>query len=96
VPGLDASLNLLRMDPPFAPSRNTGVADLLSALTGNRPSTIAFGSEAPHLAGLTAETVVFGAGDMTVAHKTGEHVLVSELLLCTKYLQAVLQQVCGT
>jgi acetylornithine deacetylase len=65
VPGLDASLNVLRMDPPFAPSGNTRVVDLLSALTGNKPSTIAFGSEAPHLAGLTSETVVFGAGDMT-------------------------------
>jgi acetylornithine deacetylase len=95
VPGLNATLKVLRMDPAFAPSANTRVADLLSALSGNDPTTIAFGSEAAHLAAVSSETVVFGAGDITVAHKTGEHVALSELQVCAGYLRSVIEEVCA-
>jgi acetylornithine deacetylase len=93
-PSLDATLNVLRTDPAFAPSESTRIADLLSALSGNETTTIAFGSEAAHLAGLSSETVVFGAGDITVAHKTGEHIAISELRLCAENTYSVIEEVC--
>jgi acetylornithine deacetylase len=83
-----AEFTVLRSDPPFEPSPTQGIVDLLTALSGNQPTTIAFGSEAAHLAALTGETVVFGAGDMTVAHKTGEHVAEADLHRCVACLTA--------
>jgi acetylornithine deacetylase len=64
-------------------------------LTGERPATIAFGSEAAHLSGFTDETIVFGPGDMTVAHRTGESVPLIELHKCVGHLQSVIERVCG-
>jgi acetylornithine deacetylase len=64
-------------------------------MTAQEPATIAFGSEAAHLSGLTRETVVFGPGDMTVAHRTGEFVPLAELHHCVAHLQAVIQRLCA-
>jgi acetylornithine deacetylase len=92
--GFDAELHVQRMDPPFAPSKTEHLAALLSSLTELPPGTIAFGSEAAHLACLAEETVVFGPGDMTVAHRTGEFVAVADLRLCIRHLQSVIETFC--
>jgi acetylornithine deacetylase len=47
------------------------------------------------LASITSETLVFGPGDMTVAHKTGEFVPLEELRACVTDLTAAIQQLCG-
>jgi acetylornithine deacetylase len=95
TPEVSASLEVLRSDPAFAPSPTQRIAGMLTAMTGNEPSTIAFGSEAAHLRTLTRETVVFGPGDMTVAHKSGEYVPVPELHRCVEYLRAVTEKICS-
>ncbi len=95
TPGFEAHFEVLRSDPSFAPSSTRNIADLLSSLTGNQPGTIAFGSEAAHLRDLTTEAVVFGPGDMTVAHKTGEFVPAAELDRCVEYLESAIRSVCG-
>jgi acetylornithine deacetylase len=94
-PGLDAEVNIERMDPAFAPSPTNYLVDMLSSLSGKAPATISFGSEAAHLP-LTSEVVVFGPGDMTVAHRTGENVPIAELRECVAYLRAVIAQICGS
>jgi acetylornithine deacetylase len=91
----DAELNVKRMDPPFDPARGRELADLLESLSGKRSSTVSFGTEAAQLSSLTSEAVVFGPGDMTTAHKTGEHVPVAELEKCTLYLRALIEKMCG-
>ncbi len=96
APGFDAELRVQRMDPAFSPSRTQVLAEMLSSITGKEPSTIAFGSEAAHLCGLARETVVFGAGDMTVAHRTGENVPVAELYECVACLERVIDHLCGS
>ena len=95
TPGFEARFDALRSDPAFAPSSTRLVADLLSEISGKEPSTIAFGSEAAHLRALTDEAVVFGPGDMTVAHKSGEFVPEAELDNCVEYLKAAISSVCG-
>jgi acetylornithine deacetylase len=92
VPGLNAELELQRSDPPFAPSDTQDLATLLTDLTGNAPGTIAFGSEAAHLRGLTQETIVFGPGDMATAHRTGEFVPVAELDRCVDYFETAIRK----
>ncbi|HEX3877559.1 MAG TPA: acetylornithine deacetylase [Bryobacteraceae bacterium] len=86
----DAELEVHRMDPAFAPSRTQRLIDMLSIMTRKVPATIAFGSEAAHLRPLAREVVVFGPGAMTTAHRTGEHVPLSEVHACVGYLKAVI------
>jgi acetylornithine deacetylase len=93
-PSLDAELHVQRMDPAFAPSQTQHLVELLSLMTEKPPSTIAFGSEAAHLSALAGETVVFGPGDMTVAHRTGEHVPLAELHACVAHLRSVIDRLC--
>ena len=94
-PGLDARLNIKRLDPPFDPAATGYLAALLESLTHRRSTTVSFGTEAAHLSAATSEAVVFGPGDMTVAHKTGEFVPTPELSKCTAYLSAVIQKLCA-
>jgi len=93
-PGLDARLDVKRLDPPFGPAATDHLAKLLERLTQRRSTTVSFGTEAAHLRDLTSEAVVFGPGDMAVAHKTEEFVLVDELGECTAYLREVIENIC--
>lgn len=92
--GFDATLEVKRLDPAFAPSRTRELPALLEKLTGRKSGTVSFGTEAAHL-GAHAETVVFGPGDMTVAHKSGEFVPVVQLEECVAYLETVIRHFCG-
>lgn len=94
TPGFSADLMVHRNDPAFLPSATQGIVDLLASLSGNEPDTISFGSEAAHLASLTTETVVFGPGDMTVAHKTGEYVPEADLQRCVDLLKKAMELLC--
>ncbi|HEX4594860.1 MAG TPA: acetylornithine deacetylase [Bryobacteraceae bacterium] len=94
-PGLDASLDVQRLDPSFHPAATGHLATLLESLTRRRSTTVSFGTEAAHLGPLTTEAIVFGPGDMTTAHKTGEFVPIAELSECTQYLSAVIEKLCA-
>jgi acetylornithine deacetylase len=83
------------MDPPFEPSSSRHIVELLSTVSGKPVTTISFGSEAAHLGPLASEIVVFGAGDMTVAHKTGEFVPIHELESCVRSLTFAIHQSCS-
>jgi acetylornithine deacetylase len=93
--GLDVQFEVLRSDPAFAPSETQALATMLASMSGQAPGTIAFGSEAAHLRGLTQEVVVFGPGDMATAHRSGEFVPVSELDQCATFLEATIQALCN-
>jgi acetylornithine deacetylase len=95
-PGFDAELNIQRMDPAFDPSPTDNLSKLVQSLARRQPATVAFGTEAAHLRSLTAETIVFGPGNMETAHKTGEFVPTAELNQCAKILTTVIQKLCGS
>jgi acetylornithine deacetylase len=95
APGLNAEFDLQRADPAFAPSDTQDLAAMLASMTGKSPSTIAFGSEAAHLRGITRETIVFGPGDMATAHRSGEFVPVAELNRCVEYFESTIMNLCG-
>jgi len=94
-PGLDATLDVKRLDPSFEPSRTKNLATLLESLTGRPSATVSFGTEAAHLSTPGSETVVFGPGNMTVAHKSGEFVPIRELNQCVDYLKTAIQRFCA-
>ncbi|MGO9064375.1 MAG: acetylornithine deacetylase, partial [Myxococcaceae bacterium] len=62
--------------------------------TGKKPITVSFGTEAPQMTALGAEAVVFGPGNIQVAHQSGEFVPVAELLLCEEILEKALRHFC--
>jgi acetylornithine deacetylase len=68
---------------------------LLETLTGNEAGTVAFGTEAAQMTKLGAEAVVFGPGNIRVAHRTGEFVPVAELEACVSILQQAIERLCG-
>ncbi len=93
--GVDARLEVKRLDPAFSPSATRNLAGMMESMTGRAAATVSFGTEAAHLSGLTSEAVVFGPGDMTVAHKSGEFVPVKALDDCAGYLVELIGRLCG-
>ncbi len=91
--GVAAKLEVKRLDRPFDPSKTRVLATWLESATGRAATTVSFGTEAAHLPG--RETVVFGPGDMTVAHKSGEFVEVRDLQECVGYLKSAIEKFCG-
>lgn len=93
--GFDAELIVMRLDAPFAPSSQQTLQQRIATLTGREGTTLSFGSEAGHLGKYSDEVVVFGAGDMTTAHKTGECVPLVELRTCVRVLRTLVEDFCG-
>lgn len=93
-PDVDATFEVIRVDPAFHPAATRELASMFERFSRKSSTTVSFGTEAPHLGG-TEETIVFGPGDMTVAHKSGEFVPIRELEACTAYLKSAIEKICG-
>ncbi len=89
--GVDATFDVKRLDPAFSPSAAKNLVTSVESMTGRSATTVSFGTEAAHLSSLTSEIIVFGPGDMTVAHKSGEFVPVKALHECVRYLVAMIR-----
>jgi acetylornithine deacetylase len=94
-PGFAAEVRVLRGDRGVATAEGSEVVRFLESQSGNKSSTVAFGTEAPQLTALGAEAVVFGPGDIRNAHKTGEFVPVDELARCEEILGHAITRFCG-
>lgn len=90
----DCIVNASRSDEGFETSRNSELVQMLELATGNSAGTVAFGTEAAQMIALGAEAVVFGPGDIRVAHRTGEFVPVNELEKCVAVLRQAIDQFC--
>jgi acetylornithine deacetylase len=83
-----------RFDDSFETNRESELVMFLEQVTGQPSGAVAFGTEAPSMIALGAEAVVFGPGDIRVAHRTGEFVPVEELNRCVEILRAAVQRFC--
>jgi len=83
-----------RADEGFETSPESTLVTLLERLTGNESGTVAFGTEAAQLTELGAQAVVFGPGNIRVAHRTGEFVPVAELDACVNVLRHAIDRIC--
>ena len=79
-----------RVEGGFATASDSRLVKLLEHETNQSAGAVSFGTEAPQLAALGAETVVFGPGSMSVAHTAGEFVPVPDLERCTDLLRRVI------
>lgn len=94
-PGFRASVNVQRMDRGVETKVGSEVVQFLVEASGKAPITVAFGTEAPQMTQLGAEAVVFGPGNIQVAHQTGEFVPVVELCRAEEILERAIARFCG-
>jgi acetylornithine deacetylase len=83
-----------RADDSFETLADSALVDFLQRASGKSSGTVAFGTEAPSMIAFGADTVVFGPGDIRVAHRTGEFVPVNELHECVSILRQAIQNFC--
>jgi acetylornithine deacetylase len=93
-PGLQATFEPVRIDPGFETNPQSKLVGELERLSGNTAVAVAFGTEAPYLKKLGAETVVFGPGDMKTAHSVEENVAIDELERCVHVLKELVKRIC--
>jgi acetylornithine deacetylase len=94
-PAYEAHIRVLRTDRGVSTAPDAEVVRFLAEATGNAPATVSFGTEAPQLTALGAEAVVFGPGDIKVAHQTGEFVPIEDLVRCEAVLSRAVERFCG-
>lgn len=85
----------LRLDKAAVTPADAEIVRFLEQESGNRAEAIPFGTELPELIELGAEACVFGPGDIRVAHRTGEHVAISELARATSILERAIARFCA-
>jgi acetylornithine deacetylase len=92
---LEADIEVLRLEQGFETNIESHVIQAVRRTNANPVQTIAFGTEAPWLARMGAETVVIGPGSMLTAHSPRECVPIAELDDCVQILRAAIHQLCG-
>jgi len=83
-----------RADESFETRAASELVQFLEQASGKTSGTVAFGTEAPGMIHLGAEAVVFGPGDIRVAHRTGEFVPVDQLNECVRILKHAIERFC--
>jgi acetylornithine deacetylase len=83
-----------RFDQSFETPSESQLVKFLESAAGKSSGTVAFGTEAPSMISLGADAVVFGPGDIRVAHRTGEFVPIDQLDRCVQILQQSIQLLC--
>ena len=95
VEGVEAEIEVLRMDSGFETSAESAVIQSVRNPPDTTINTIAFGTEAPWLARMGAEVVVIGPGSMLTAHSPRECVPTAELDDCVNILRTAIEHLCG-
>ena len=93
-PTFHASASWIRTDTGVDTQVGSPLVKFLEAQSGKSSTTVSFATEAPQLTQLGAEAVVFGPGDIKVAHQNGEFVPVAELVRAEEILRAAIQHFC--
>jgi len=93
-PNFACEIDAARADESFETNADSQVVRFLEEHSGKTSGTVAFGTEAPSMIALGAEAIVFGPGDIRVAHRTGEFVPVDQLDRCVTILRQAIERFC--
>jgi acetylornithine deacetylase len=93
--GIEIQVEVLRMDEGFETGVESAVIRSVTRGSNSEINTIAFGTEAPWLARMGAESVVIGPGSMLTAHSPRECVPIAELDDCVTMLRRAVGELCG-
>ena len=83
-----------RADEGFDTRADSPLVRLLEEDSGKESGTVAFGTEAPQMIQLGAEAVVFGPGNIRVAHRNDEFVPFEELHRCVEVIGKAIERFC--
>ena len=87
-------IDAARADESFETRADSSLVQFLEQTSGHASGTVAFGTEAPSMIALGADAVVFGPGDIRVAHRTGEFVSIDQLNGCVAILRRAIERFC--
>jgi len=87
-------INASRTDSGFESDPQSQFVQMMERLSGKKAGTVAFGTEAAQMMELGSRALVFGPGDIRVAHRTGEFVPISELESCVTILARAIAECC--
>jgi acetylornithine deacetylase len=90
----EAELEVVRLDESMETPAASPLVRALEEASGERAGAVAFGTEAPEMHAVGADAVVFGPGDIRVAHRTGEFVPTAELHRCVSILKGMIERFC--
>ena len=93
-PDFACEIDASRADESFETAADSALVTFLEERSARTSGTVAFGTEAPSMISLGADAVVFGPGDIRVAHRTGEFVPINELERCAQILGQAIQHFC--
>ncbi|HMH41891.1 MAG TPA: acetylornithine deacetylase [Pyrinomonadaceae bacterium] len=93
-PDFACEIDAGRADDSFETLAESALVKFLEECSAQSSGTVAFGTEAPSMIALGAEAVVFGPGDIRVAHRTGEFVPIDELNSCVSILHHAIERFC--
>jgi acetylornithine deacetylase len=89
-------MDVVREQPGFETSAESPLVRRWKEISGRGAIGVPFGTEAPLMAKLSADTMVVGPGDMRTAHSPRECVPVAELELCVSWLRELLRHSLGS
>jgi acetylornithine deacetylase len=93
-PAFVCEIDASRADESFETRADSELVNFLETTSGKASGTVAFGTEAPSMIALGAEAVIFGPGDIRVAHRTGEFVPLDQLNECVRILRQAIERFC--
>jgi acetylornithine deacetylase len=93
-PDFVCEIDAARADESFETRADSPLVQFLEQASGNASGTVAFGTETPSMITLGADAVVFGPGDIRVAHRTGEFVPTDQLNECVNILRQAIERFC--
>ena len=93
--GFICEIDAHRFDESFETQVRSPLVEFLETASGKSAGTVAFGTEAPSMISLGASAVVFGPGDIRMAHRTGEFVPIDQLEKCVQILGQAIEKFCA-
>jgi len=94
-PDFDCAIKVTRLDAGVETRPDAPLVRALEEASGKRAGAVSFGTEGPQLAELGADAVVFGPGDIRVAHRTHEFIPRAELHECAAILARMIERFCA-
>jgi acetylornithine deacetylase len=89
---LGVHLSPMQHDHAVITPADAEIVRFLEEASGHAATTVPFGTELPEVAAMGADGVVFGPGDIRLAHRTGERVEVAELVAAAAILEQAVRR----
>jgi acetylornithine deacetylase len=80
--------------PPFEQAADAELVRLAERLTGFAAESVAFGTEAPYLQQVCAETIILGPGDIACAHQPDEYLEMARIEPTVRLLRQLITHYC--